>query len=53
LKPKKSKVACTPEEEATLLQMKNDGYSWEEISAALPRRSTGTIQVRYSTKFKK
>jgi Myb-like DNA-binding domain len=53
LKPKKSKVAWTPEEEATLLQMKNDGCSWEEISAALPRRSIGTIQVRYSTKFKK
>jgi hypothetical protein len=34
LKLKKSKVLWTPEEEATLLQMKNDGYSWEEISAA-------------------
>jgi hypothetical protein len=53
LKPKKSKVAWTPDEEATLVQMKNDGCSWEEISAALPRRSIGTIQVRYSTKFKK
>jgi hypothetical protein len=53
LKPKKSKVAWTPEEDATLVQMKNDGCSWEEIRAALPGRSKGTIQVRYSTKFKK
>jgi hypothetical protein len=53
LKPKKSKVAWTPEEEATLLRVKNDGYSWEEIHVALPRRGIGTIQVRYSTRFKK
>jgi hypothetical protein len=42
----------TAEENATLVRMKEEGnYSWEEISAALPSRSPGAIQVRYSTKF--
>jgi hypothetical protein len=55
LQPKKGRVKrkWTREEDATLLQMKNDGCSWEEIDAALPGWSIGTIQVRYSTKFKK
>jgi hypothetical protein len=53
LQPKKSKVAWIIEEDATLLQMRKDGCSWEEIDAAIPGRSKGTIQVRYSTKFKK
>jgi hypothetical protein len=53
LQLEKRRVKWTPEEEATLLQMKNDGCSWEEIHAALPHRSIGTIQVRYSTKLKK
>lgn len=43
----------TPEEDATVLKMKGDGCSWEEIHAALPHRSKETIQVRYSTKLKK
>jgi hypothetical protein len=34
-------------------QVKNQGCSWEEIYAALPHRSKGTIQVHYSTKLKK
>ena len=51
--PEKRRVKWTSEEEATLLQMRNDGCSWEKIHAALPHRSIGTIQVRYSTKFKK
>lgn len=42
----------TPEEDATVLKMKKDGYSWEEIHAALPHRTKATIQVRYSTKLK-
>jgi hypothetical protein len=53
LQPEKRRVKWTPEEEATLLQMRNDGCSWEKIHAALPHRSIGTIQVRYSTKLKK
>jgi hypothetical protein len=41
-----------PEEDATVLKMKKDGYSWEEIHAALPNRTKGTIQVHYCTKLK-
>ena len=33
------------EEDATLLQMRKDGCSWEKISAALPDRSLGTIRA--------
>jgi hypothetical protein len=43
----------TPEENATVLKMKNAGCSWEKIHAALPYRSKGTIQVHYCTKLKK
>lgn len=50
--PKKSCVKWTPEEDATLLQMRDDGRSWEKISAALPDRSLGAIRVRCSTKLK-
>jgi hypothetical protein len=53
LQPKKRRVKWTTEEDATLLQMRNDGCSWEDISAALPHRSIGTIRVRCSTKSKK
>jgi len=52
LRPQKNCVRWTTEEDATLLQMRNDGCSWEEISAALPRQSIGTIRVRCSTKLK-
>ena len=52
LQPKKKRLKWTPEEDATLLQMRNDGYSWEEIHTALPYRSIGTIQVHYSRKLK-
>lgn len=52
LQPKKRRVKWTPEEDATLVRMRNDGCSWEDIGAALPHRSLGTIQVHYSTKLK-
>jgi hypothetical protein len=52
LQPKKKRVKWTPEEDATLLRMRNDGCSWEDIHDALPHRSIGTIQVHYSTKLK-
>jgi hypothetical protein len=32
-------VKWTKEEDATVLQMRNDGCSWEDTHAALPRRS--------------
>ncbi len=53
LKPKKSKIPWTEEEDIKLLQMWDEGRSWEYIFAALPGRSEGTIRVRCSTKFKK
>ncbi|KAL2357207.1 hypothetical protein BJ546DRAFT_967135 [Cryomyces antarcticus] len=42
----------TPKEDAKLCKMKKDGCTWEQIHDALPGRSKGTIQVRYSTKLK-
>jgi hypothetical protein len=42
----------TRDEDATLRKMKKKGHSWEEIHAALPHRSKGALQVRYSTKVK-
>lgn len=46
------RVRWTPEEDAEMVRMKEDGCSWEEIHAALPHRTQGTIQVRYSTELK-
>ncbi|KAF4447586.1 hypothetical protein F53441_8881 [Fusarium austroafricanum] len=42
----------TPDEEDTVRRMREDGCSWVEIQRALPHRSQGSIQVRYSTKLK-
>ncbi|KAI1463210.1 uncharacterized protein F4812DRAFT_463903 [Daldinia caldariorum] len=42
----------TPEEDETVRRMKQDGDSWATIQHALPHRSQGTIQVRYSTKLR-
>ncbi|RBA12833.1 hypothetical protein FPRO05_14055 [Fusarium proliferatum] len=42
----------TLEEENKVRAMRQDGCSWAEIQRALPHRSQGTIQVRYSTKLK-
>jgi hypothetical protein len=52
LKPKKSKVSWI-EDDIKLVQMWNEGRSWEYIFAALPNRSEGSIRVRCSTKLKK
>ena len=49
--PSTKRVKWTEEEDATLVRMREDGCSWEKISAALPSRNPGAIQVRYSTKF--
>jgi hypothetical protein len=46
---KRKHVKWTIEEDATLLQMRNDGCSWEEIAKALPHRTPKTIQVHFST----
>jgi hypothetical protein len=52
LRPQIKRVRWTTEEDAAVLQMRNDGCSWEDIHAALPHRSIGTIQVCCSTKLK-
>jgi hypothetical protein len=52
-RPKRKRVPWKPEENETILKMKKEGCSWEEIHRALPHQSIGTIQVRYSTKLKK
>lgn len=54
VRPRIKRVRWTPEEDATILKMREvDGCSWEEIHAALPHRTPGAIQVQYSTKLKK
>jgi hypothetical protein len=53
LRPQIKHAPWTPGEDATLLKTRNEACSWEDIHAALPHRSKGTIQVRYSTKLKK
>jgi len=53
LRPQIKRAPWTWEEDATVLKMRNEGCSWEDIHAALPHRSKGTIQVRYSMKLKK
>jgi hypothetical protein len=49
LMKKRKHVKWTTEEDATLLQMRNDGRSWEEIAKSLPHRTPKTIQVHFST----
>jgi hypothetical protein len=53
LQSKRKGVSWRPEENETIHKMKGEGYSWEEIHAALPHRTPGAIQVQYSTKLKK
>ncbi|CVL00286.1 uncharacterized protein FMAN_09789 [Fusarium mangiferae] len=42
----------TSEEDKTVRRMRQDGKPWDDIQRALPHRSVGTIQVRYSTKLR-
>ena len=54
VRPRIKRVRWTPEEDATILKMREeDGCSWEEIHAALPHRTLGAIQVCFSSKLKK
>jgi hypothetical protein len=53
LLPQPKHTLWTPEEDVTLLKMRNEGYLWEDIHTALPHQSKGTIQVCYSTKLKR
>ena len=43
----------TEQEDAKLVDLKERrGLSWEDIQRSFPRRSMGSLQVRYSTKLK-
>jgi hypothetical protein len=43
----------TEEEDVKLVDLKErKGWSWEDIQRSFPGRSTGSLQVRYSTKLK-
>jgi hypothetical protein len=43
----------TEEEDGKLVDLKERrGWSWEDIQRSFPGRSTGSLQVRYSTKLK-
>ncbi|QSZ31862.1 hypothetical protein DSL72_001431 [Monilinia vaccinii-corymbosi] len=53
LRAKGKRVRWEPEEHETIVRMKKDGCSWEEIHHALPHRTQAAIQVQYSTKLKK
>jgi hypothetical protein len=54
VRPQIKRVRWAPEEDATILKMREeDGCSWEEIHAALPHRTRDAIQVHFSTKLKK
>ena len=46
------KVKFSREDDKLLLQLKEDGLSWDEISDHFPERSKGTLQVHYSTKLR-
>jgi hypothetical protein len=48
----KKRARWTPEDNATLLEMKKDGRSWKVIHAAFPHWSKESIQVHYYTKLK-
>jgi hypothetical protein len=46
------RAARKPEGDSRLVEMENDGCPWEEAYAAFPDRTSGTINVRCSTKLK-
>jgi hypothetical protein len=48
-KKKRKHIEWTPEEDATLLQMKKDGRPWKGIAKALPHRTPQSIPVHFST----
>jgi hypothetical protein len=50
VRPRIKRVPWTPEEDATVLKMRDeDGCSWEEIHDDLPHRTPQTIQAHYYT----
>ena len=51
-RPQPKRPRFTEEEDARLVDLKQRGWSWEDIQRSFPGRSTGSLQVRYSTKLK-
>lgn len=51
LRPLTKRIPLTREDDEALVNIKEDGYSWEEIFDALPSRTPEAIQVRFYTKF--
>jgi hypothetical protein len=53
LKPRGPKLKFTPEDDALLVELKeNRSLTWKQIAEFFPGRSSGTLQVRYCTKLK-
>lgn len=50
--PKFKWIPCTPREDARVLKMRNECYSWDSIHAAFSHQSVRSIQVHYCTKLK-
>ncbi|KAJ5684410.1 uncharacterized protein N7477_000755 [Penicillium maclennaniae] len=52
-RPRGPKLKFTPEEDALLIDLKEDkNLTWKQIADFFPGRTSGTLQVRYCTKLK-
>ncbi|KAJ5287728.1 hypothetical protein N7478_003414 [Penicillium angulare] len=52
-RPKGPKLKFTPEEDALLVELKEEkNLTWKQIADFFPGRTSGTLQVRYCTKLK-
>lgn len=52
-KPQRNKSKFTSEDDALLLELKESrNLTWKHIAEFFPKRSPGTLQVRYCTKLK-
>lgn len=49
--PNMKGLEYTPEEDALLCELKDDGFSWNEIVTYFNGRTSGSLQVRYSNKL--
>ncbi|KAL7755448.1 hypothetical protein ACKLNR_014546 [Fusarium oxysporum f. sp. zingiberi] len=52
-RPQGTRQRFTPEEDKLLIELKeNKELTWKQIAEYFPERSSGSVQVRYSTKLK-
>ncbi|KAH8586100.1 hypothetical protein B0O99DRAFT_748573 [Bisporella sp. PMI_857] len=55
LQAKRTRISWTAKESKKILEMKKEGYSWEEIGLAFqqqtPQRTLGAIKMQYYTKL--